>query len=91
MTVLKAASGRPARPRPFLPSNLKEGKRMDLVICVKPPRVFYPDRNMSRGWGEVMPSPDTVLQDPARRTGDLGGPMDCQAFGVAVAEALQGG
>lgn len=55
------ANVRPARTRPFLASNMKEGKSMDLVIMREATEGFYPDRNMSRGWGEVMPSPDMAL------------------------------
>ncbi len=55
------ANVRPARTRPFLESNLKPGKSMDLVIMREATEGFYPDRNMSRGWGEVMPSPDMAL------------------------------
>ncbi|OIN12195.1 isocitrate/isopropylmalate dehydrogenase family protein [Oceanisphaera psychrotolerans] len=55
------ANVRPARTRPFLASNMKEGKRMDLVIMREATEGFYPDRNMTRGWGEVMPSPDMAL------------------------------
>lgn len=55
------ANVRPARTRPFLPSNMREGKRMDLVIMRESTEGFYPDRNMTRGWGEVMPSPDMAL------------------------------
>ncbi len=55
------ANVRPARTRSFLPSNLREGKSMDLVIMREATEGFYPDRNMSRGWGEVMPDPDTAL------------------------------
>ena len=55
------ANVRPARTRPFLESNLKPGKTMDLVIMREATEGFYPDRNMTRGWGEVMPSPDMAL------------------------------
>jgi len=55
------ANVRPARTRPFLQSNMREGKSMDLVIMREATEGFYPDRNMSRGWGEVMPSPDMAL------------------------------
>jgi 3-isopropylmalate dehydrogenase len=55
------ANVRPARTRPFLESNLKPGKSMDLVIMREATEGFYPDRNMSLGWGEVMPSPDMAL------------------------------
>ena len=34
---------------------------MDLVIMREATEGFYPDRNMTRGWGEVMPSPDMAL------------------------------
>jgi 3-isopropylmalate dehydrogenase len=55
------ANVRPARTRPFLPSNLRAGKSMDLVIMREATEGFYPDRNMARGWGEVMPTPDMAL------------------------------
>ncbi|UIF87997.1 isocitrate/isopropylmalate dehydrogenase family protein [Cupriavidus sp. UYPR2.512] len=55
------ANVRPARTRPFLPSNMKDGKTMDLVIMREATEGFYPDRNMTKGWGEVMPSPDMAL------------------------------
>lgn len=55
------ANVRPARTRPFLESNMKPGRSMDLVIMREATEGFYPDRNMTRGWGEVMPSPDMAL------------------------------
>jgi 3-isopropylmalate dehydrogenase len=55
------ANVRPARTRPFLESNMKPGKTMDLVIMREATEGFYPDRNMARGWGEMMPSPDMAL------------------------------
>ena len=55
------ANVRPARTRSYLPSNLSPGKSMDLVIMREATEGFYPDRNMSRGWGEMMPSPDMAL------------------------------
>jgi len=55
------ANVRPARTRSFLPSNMKPGKTMDLVIMREATEGFYPDRNMAMGWGEVMPSPDMAL------------------------------
>ena len=55
------ANVRPARTRPFLISNMKPGKTMDLVIMREATEGFYPDRNMARGWGEVMPDPDMAL------------------------------
>lgn len=55
------ANVRPARTRPYLQSNMREGRTMDLVIMREATEGFYPDRNMSRGWGEMMPSPDMAL------------------------------
>ncbi len=55
------ANIRPARTRPYLPSNLRAGKSMDLVIMREATEGFYPDRNMAQGWGEMMPSPDMAL------------------------------
>ena len=55
------ANVRPARTRPFLESNMRPGRTMDLVIMREATEGFYPDRNMTRGWGEVMPSPDMAL------------------------------
>lgn len=55
------ANIRPARSRPFLPTNMSPGKTMDLVIMREATEGFYADRNMTRGWGEVMPSPDMAL------------------------------
>ena len=55
------ANVRPARTRPFLESNMRPGRSMDLVIMREATEGFYPDRNMTRGWGEVMPSPDMAL------------------------------
>jgi 3-isopropylmalate dehydrogenase len=55
------ANVRPARTREFLPSNMKPGKTMDLVIMREATEGFYPDRNMAQGRGEMMPSPDMAL------------------------------
>jgi 3-isopropylmalate dehydrogenase len=55
------ANVRPARTRPFVPTNMRAGRTMDLVIMREATEGFYPDRNMTRGWGEVMPSPDMAL------------------------------
>ena len=55
------ANVRPARTRPFLQSNMREGRSMDLVIMREATEGFYPDRNMTRGWAEMMPSPDMAL------------------------------
>ena len=55
------ANVRPARTRSYLPANLTEGKTMDLVIMREATEGFYPDRNMTRGWAELMPSPDMAL------------------------------
>jgi len=55
------ANVRPARTRPFLTSNMRDGKSMDLVIMREATEGFYADRNMTKGWGEVMPNPDMAL------------------------------
>ncbi len=55
------ANVRPARTRRYLQSNMREGRTMDLVIMREATEGFYPDRNMSQGWGEMMPSPDMAL------------------------------
>jgi 3-isopropylmalate dehydrogenase len=52
------ANVRPARSRPFLNST---AKKMDLVIMREATEGFYPDRNMYKGIGEFMPTPDVVL------------------------------
>jgi 3-isopropylmalate dehydrogenase len=52
------ANVRPARSRKFLP-NKAEG--MDIVIMREATEGFYPDRNMHRGVGEMMPDPDMAL------------------------------
>ncbi len=55
------ANIRPARSRPYLPTQMSGDKTMDLVIMRESTEGFYADRNMTRGWGEVMPSPDMAL------------------------------
>jgi 3-isopropylmalate dehydrogenase len=55
------ANVRPARTRPFLTSNMRDGKTMDLVIMREATEGFYPDRNMTKGWAELMPSPDMAI------------------------------
>ncbi|WP_422039488.1 isocitrate/isopropylmalate dehydrogenase family protein [Roseibium sp.] len=52
------ANVRPARSRPFI-ANKAPG--MDLVIMREATEGFYPDRNMFRGVGEMMPDPDMAL------------------------------
>lgn len=52
------ANVRPARTREFLPYA---GKPMDLVIMREATEGFYPDRNMFKGVGEFMPTPDMAL------------------------------
>jgi 3-isopropylmalate dehydrogenase len=52
------ANVRPARSRPFLG---KGAKNMDLVIVREATEGFYPDRNMFKGWGEVMPTAGIAL------------------------------
>jgi len=55
------ANVRPARTRSSIPSNMKPGKTMDLVIMREATEGFYPDRNMHLGWAELMPSPDMAI------------------------------
>jgi 3-isopropylmalate dehydrogenase len=55
------ANIRPAKTRPSIESNMKAGKTMDLVIVREATEGFYSDRNMSKGWGEMMPSPDMAI------------------------------
>jgi 3-isopropylmalate dehydrogenase len=52
------ANVRPARSRPFLERGAKS---MDLVIMREATEGFYPDRNMFRGVGEFMPTPEVAL------------------------------
>lgn len=52
------ANVRPARTRPFLDHRSKE---MDLVIMREATEGFYPDRNMYKGLGEFMPTPDIAM------------------------------
>lgn len=52
------ANVRPARSRPFLERG---AKGMDLVIMREATEGFYPDRNMYKGIGEFMPTPDVAL------------------------------
>lgn len=52
------ANVRPARSREFI-SNKAPG--MDLVIMREATEGFYPDRNMFKGVGEMMPDPDMAL------------------------------
>ncbi|MCT8161619.1 isocitrate/isopropylmalate dehydrogenase family protein [Pseudoruegeria sp. SHC-113] len=52
------ANVRPARSRAFLPNK---AAGMDLVIMREATEGFYPDRNMYRGVGEMMPDPDMAL------------------------------
>lgn len=55
------ANVRPARTRPAVPTHMPAGKTMDLVIMREATEGFYADRNMARGSGEMMPSPDIAL------------------------------
>ncbi len=52
------ANVRPARSRSFLPNK---ATGMDLVIMREATEGFYPDRNMFKGVGEMMPDPDMAL------------------------------
>jgi 3-isopropylmalate dehydrogenase len=55
------ANVRPARTRAGVPHNLRGGRSMDLVVMREATEGFYADRNMTRGRGECMPSPDMAL------------------------------
>ncbi|MDD9718550.1 isocitrate/isopropylmalate dehydrogenase family protein [Dinoroseobacter sp. PD6] len=52
------ANVRPARSRAFLENKAPD---MDLVIMREATEGFYPDRNMFKGVGEMMPDPDMAL------------------------------
>ncbi len=52
------ANVRPARSRPFVDAPAKD---MDLVIMREATEGFYPDRNMYKGIGEFMPTPEVAL------------------------------
>ena len=52
------ANVRPARTRDFIPNK---APGMDLVIMREATEGFYPDRNMFKGVGEMMPDPDMAL------------------------------
>jgi 3-isopropylmalate dehydrogenase len=52
------ANVRPARSRPFIARSVRN---MDLVIMREATEGFYPDRNMFKGIGEFMPTPDVAL------------------------------
>ena len=52
------ANVRPARSRDFLDSP---APGMDLVVMREATEGFYPDRNMHKGFGEFMPTPDVAL------------------------------
>lgn len=52
------ANVRPARSRDFIPNK---AAGMDLVIMREATEGFYPDRNMYKGVGEMMPDPDMAL------------------------------
>lgn len=52
------ANVRPARSRDYIPNK---APGMDLVIMREATEGFYPDRNMYKGVGEMMPDPDMAL------------------------------
>lgn len=52
------ANVRPARTRDFIPNKAPD---MDLVIMREATEGFYPDRNMHKGLGEMMPDPNMAL------------------------------
>eukprot|EP00047_Mylnosiga_fluctuans_P009557 m.11959 g.11959 ORF g.11959 m.11959 type:complete len:368 (-) comp2681_c0_seq1:149-1252(-) len=55
------ANSRPVKTYAGVPTHMRAGKSMDLVIMREATEGFYPDRNMARGWGEMMPSADMAL------------------------------
>lgn len=74
------ANVRPARSRDFLPNK---APGMDLVIMREATEGFYPDRNMFRGVGEMMPDPDMALS--VRKITRHGSMRICrEAFKLAV-------
>lgn len=52
------ANVRPAHSRPFLPNK---AAGMDLVIMREATEGFYADRNMHKGWGEMMPDENMAI------------------------------
>lgn len=74
------ANVRPARSREFL-TNKAPG--MDLVIMREATEGFYPDRNMYKGVGEMMPDPNMALS--VRKITREGSMRICQeAFKLAM-------
>jgi len=56
------ANVRPARTRSFLNEAVQRTMpEMDLVIMREATEGFYPDRNMTVGWAELMPSPEMAI------------------------------
>ena len=74
------ANVRPARAREFLKSK---GPGMDLVIMREATEGFYPDRNMWKGVGEMMPDQDMALS--VRKITRKGSERICrEAFKLAM-------
>ena len=74
------ANVRPARSRAFLASK---APGMDLVIMREATEGFYPDRNMFKGVGEMMPDPDMALS--VRKITRAGSMRICrEAFKLAM-------
>jgi 3-isopropylmalate dehydrogenase len=74
------ANVRPARSRDFLPNK---APGMDLVIMREATEGFYPDRNMFKGVGEMMPDPDMALS--VRKITRQGSMRICrEAFNLAM-------
>ncbi len=74
------ANVRPARSRDFLPNK---APGMDLVIMREATEGFYPDRNMFKGVGEMMPDPDMALS--VRKITRFGSMRICrEAFKLAM-------
>ncbi|WP_336058179.1 isocitrate/isopropylmalate family dehydrogenase [Nitratireductor sp. CH_MIT9313-5] len=74
------ANVRPARSREFIPNK---APGMDLVIMREATEGFYPDRNMHKGVGEMMPDPDMALS--VRKITRTGSTRICrEAFKLAM-------
>ncbi|SIO07504.1 isocitrate/isopropylmalate dehydrogenase family protein [Vannielia litorea] len=74
------ANVRPARSRDFIPNK---APGMDLVIMREATEGFYPDRNMYKGVGEMMPDPDMALS--VRKITRAGSMRICrEAFKLAM-------
>ena len=55
------ANIRPARTYTGVRTHMPADRAMDMVIVREATEGFYPDRNMHRGWAELMPTEDLAL------------------------------